>query len=62
MNPADLLAFALGAAIVAGVLFDVFQSVVVPRPTPGRYRPARLVVLYTWSRWRDAALRLGTPF
>lgn len=35
----EALEFAL-VALVAIVLADVFQSVLVPRPTPGRWRPS----------------------
>ncbi len=52
----DLIAiglFALGLGIVALTLWDIFQTVVVPRPTPGRFRIARYVVRDSWGllRW-----------
>src|SRR5438309_3041187 len=47
----------IGIAIVAYVLNDLFQSVVVPRPTPARYRPTRLVIRAGWRAWRAMGLR-----
>src|SRR5437868_11236543 len=47
----------IGIAIVAYILNDLFQSVVVPRPTPGRYRPTRWVVRPGWRAWRAMGLR-----
>src|SRR5207244_94827 len=53
----DALIFAIGAALLAFVLWDIFQSVVVPRPTPGRIRLARFIVRPTWVLWRWLGLR-----
>ena len=53
----DALIFALGAALLAFVLWDIFQSVVVPRPTPGRLRLARYVIPPTWRLWRWLGMR-----
>src|SRR6478609_3969371 len=39
---------ALGLLLVALVLWDVFQTIVVPRPTPGRFRIGRYVVRGSW--------------
>ena len=47
--------FAIGLLIVALTLWDIFQTVVVPRPTPGRFRIARYVVRDSWSILRRAA-------
>jgi ion channel len=49
---------ALGALLVWAALNDVFAAVVVPRPTPSRYRPSAVFVRSTWRLWRlrlDAA-------
>lgn len=45
--------FGLGLVLVALTLWDIFQTVVVPRPTPGRFRIARYVVRDAWRllRW-----------
>jgi Ion channel len=47
----------VGIAIVVYVLNDLFQSVVVPRPTPARYRLTRWVVRPGWRAWRAIGLR-----
>src|ERR1700738_5709488 len=47
----------LGIAVVFYILNDVFQSVVVPPPTPARYRLTRWVVRPGWRSWR--ALGVG---
>lgn len=41
-----------GILIIYSALNDVFASVVVPRPTPARYRPAGLFIRATWALWR----------
>jgi hypothetical protein len=47
--------FALGVVLVALTLWDIFQTVVVPRPSPGRLRIARYVVRDSWSLLRRLA-------
>jgi hypothetical protein len=47
----DIVIFALGVAVVVLVLVDVFQTIVVPRPSPGR-RLTRYIVRPTWRFWR----------
>jgi hypothetical protein len=47
----------LGIAVVLYILNDLFQSVVVPRPTPARYRLTRWVVRPGWRAWRAMGLR-----
>ena len=50
----------VGVALVLWMLNDVFQSVVVPRPTPGR-RPTSILGRLLWPRWRGLALRKLAP-
>ncbi len=57
----DLAVFGLGIVVVGAVLWDVFESIVVPRPTPGRYRIGRNLIRGTWRVWRAAAFRSRTP-
>jgi hypothetical protein len=38
-------------------MWDAFQTIVVPRPTPGRLRIARWVVRPTWRVWRNGVTR-----
>jgi hypothetical protein len=47
-----------GATILALALWDIFQSIVVPRPTPGALRLGRYIVPLTWRAWRSIGLRL----
>src|SRR2546425_12218456 len=47
----------LGIIVVVYILNDVFQSVVVPRPTPARYRLTRWIVRPGWRVWRTVGLR-----
>lgn len=49
----DLLAAAIGVVLIWAALNDVFHAVVVPRPTPSRYRPSAFVVRTTWPLWRS---------
>jgi len=51
----------LGLGLVAWVLNDVFATVILPRPTPTRYRPARLLTRSSWRLWRRYADRSRTP-
>jgi hypothetical protein len=56
----DLLIGVAGLLALALVLWDVFQGIVVPRPTPGRFRMARYVVPPSWRLWRAFATRTRT--
>ena len=56
-NVLDILAAAAGLAFVAEVLWDVFQTVVVPRPTRSRLRIARTLTRQSWRLWRWRAFR-----
>ncbi len=49
----ELLGALVGAVLVWAALNDVFHAVVVPRPTPSRYRPSALFVRLTWRLWRS---------
>lgn len=56
----EVLEVIIGVVVVLYVLNDVFQSVVVPRPTPARYRITRWVVRPGWRAWRAIALRTSS--
>lgn len=49
----------VGALVVVWMLNDVFQSVAVPRPTPG-LRPTTILARVTWPTWRSVAERRST--
>jgi hypothetical protein len=53
----ETLQVIVGIAVVFYILNDVFQSVVVPRSTPARYRLTRWVVRPGWRAWRVIGLR-----
>jgi hypothetical protein len=59
----DLIALLLGILILVLTGWDLFETVVVPRPTPGRYRFSRYVVRGSWrvvrrlGRRRDGGTR-----
>ena len=52
MTLAETAEFALGALLLAAVSFDLFQSVVLPRPAVRRVQLARIVVRPLWRVWR----------
>jgi hypothetical protein len=51
----DALELIVGVLLVLWVLNDVFESVVVPRPTPG-LRPTTILTRISWPRWRAIGL------
>ncbi len=56
----EVIEFVVGALLVGWVLWDVFESVVVPRPTPSRVRLGENLVRWTWRFWRWVAMRTRT--
>jgi hypothetical protein len=56
-----LLEFGAGLILVAWVLNDVFNTVILPRPSPARYRPAGLLTRWSWAFWRRFADTSHTP-
>ncbi|HEX3428382.1 MAG TPA: potassium channel family protein, partial [Candidatus Limnocylindrales bacterium] len=55
----DAALFALGLLLLALTLWDIFETVVVPRPTPGWFRISRYLVRGSWQALR--AIRDGRP-
>jgi hypothetical protein len=51
----------LGSIIVVLTLADVFQSVVVPRPTRRSLRLAPFLLNGIWPLWKWVALRFSSP-
>jgi Ion channel len=49
---------ALGSLILIAVLHDLFQSVVLPRPSIGRWRISQLTLRPLWASWRWLGARL----
>jgi hypothetical protein len=54
---AGLIQATSGLLLIGLVLWDIFQTVVLPRPTPTRVRIARNLVRLTWPLWRWRALQ-----
>ena len=55
----EALVAVLGALLVVSVVWDLFESIVVPRPTPGRFRIARYVIRSSWSVFRRLGRKRG---
>ncbi|MCI0583010.1 MAG: potassium channel family protein [Chloroflexi bacterium] len=56
----DLAIGLIGLTVLTLVLWDVFQTIVVPRPSSSRLRLARYVVAPAWRAWRAVATRTRT--
>jgi hypothetical protein len=57
----ELTEGAIGAVIVLAILFDVFQTVVLPRPTPAAFRPSSVVIATLWGMTCWLAQRTRDP-
>jgi Ion channel len=56
----DALLFVVGLVLLGIVLWDIFQTIVVPRPSPGRIRLARYLIRPIWRAWRAIGTRGGS--
>lgn len=59
MSLVGLIEIVIGFSLVLAVVWDVFQTVVLPRPTPTRWRLAKNLTRYAYRFWRWRALRLS---
>lgn len=57
MQIANLAALVAGLFLVGLTLWDIFESVIVPRPAPGAYRLSGLIIRTTWPLVRGLARR-----
>ena len=57
MGVIELLAIAGGVILLAITFYDLFQTVVLPRPAVRKYQLARIVVRPMWVVWKWVALR-----
>jgi Ion channel len=48
----DGLIFVAGTLILVLIAADVFETIVVPRPSPGPHRLSRYVIKVSWRSWR----------
>ncbi|MGA2755248.1 MAG: potassium channel family protein [Terracidiphilus sp.] len=55
------LALVAGILCISIVLFDAFQTIILPRRATGRFRLTRLFYIVTWFPWRFFARRLPNP-
>jgi len=56
----DVLIFAAGTLILVVIAADVFETIVVPRPSPGPHRLSRYLVKVSWRIWRWLGARTRT--
>jgi len=54
-------ALAAGIACVLIVLFDAFQTIILPRRATGRFRLTRIFYVMTWNPWAFFAQRIRNP-
>ena len=59
MDVVPAVPLALGAFLLALTFWDLFETIVVPRPTPGWFRMGRYVIRSSWRMVR--AVRDGRP-
>lgn len=52
-----VLSFVLGLVLLGIVFWDLFQTIVVPRPTPGIFRLSRYIVRGSWRAIRTLGTR-----
>jgi hypothetical protein len=55
----EALAAVLGVLLVVSVTWDLFETIVVPRPTPGRFRIGRYVIRSSWGVFRRLGRKRG---
>jgi len=55
----EIIAFGLGVFLLALTFWDLFQTIVVPRPTPGWFRIGRYLIRGSWHALRG--IRDGRP-
>ena len=61
MSPTAMISAVLGAMLVAAILWDAFETILVPRRIGRRVRITRYFYLFTWQAWRAMALRVRKP-
>jgi hypothetical protein len=61
VNPGALVAGFAGALLAAAILWDAFETILVPRRIGRRFRLTRFFYLFSWRIWRAIAVRIATP-
>jgi hypothetical protein len=57
----DIVQVVGGALIIVGTLYDLFDSVVLPRPSVGRLSPSLALLRAIWATWRWVGTRPSQP-
>jgi len=60
MSTSQILAAAAGLILVLVILWDAFETILVPRRIGRRIRLTRYFYLFTWRIWRGMAVRIRT--
>jgi len=55
------LSLLAGIACLLTVLFDAFQTIILPRRATGRFRLTRIFYIATWNPWAFLAKRIPNP-
>jgi len=58
LSAVDIVEVVLGALLLGVTMYDIFQSVVMPRPAVGRIRFSSTLVRQAWPAWLAVAGRL----
>jgi Ion channel len=53
----EIVAFVIGIVLLGAVFWDVFETIVVPRPTPGVFQLGRYIVRGSWRAVRAIGTR-----
>lgn len=53
------LAGLAGLVLLAGILFDAFETIILPRRVTRYFRITRVFIRYTWALWAALARRMG---
>src|SRR5438128_2403284 len=61
MTPLGWAEVVAGVAIVLATFYDLFHSVVLPRPSINRFVLVRFLFRGLWARWRGIGVRIRTP-
>jgi hypothetical protein len=56
----EILGILIGVGLIAGILIEGFETIVVPRRVVHRFRYTRLYYRVTWRAWHTVASRLRT--
>ena len=59
MGPVDAIALILGVFLLVLTLWDLFETIVVPRPTPGWFRIGRYLIRGIMAGAADPSRRAG---